>query len=44
MNKWLDERLKQMVVNSLAKFVQDNRETWDVKIPEVVYVYSTAVQ
>ena len=39
----LDEWLNQTLVNSLAKFAQENRETWDVKLPEVVYAYNTAV-
>ena len=40
----LDERLNQTLVNSLAKFAQENRDTWDEKLPEVVYAYNTAVQ
>ena len=40
----LDERLNQTVVNTLAKFAQENRETWDAKLQEVVYAYNTAVQ
>ena len=40
----LDERLNQTLVNSLAKFAQQNRETWDAKLSEVVYAYNTAVQ
>lgn len=40
----LDERLNQTLMNSLAKFAQDNRDTWDDKLPEVVYAYNTAVQ
>ena len=31
-------------VNGLAKFALVNRETWDVKVSEVVYAYNTAVQ
>ena len=31
-------------MNSLAKFAQENRDTWDEKLPEVVYAYNTAVQ
>ena len=40
----LDEHLNQTLVNSLAKFAQENRDTWDGKLPEVVYAYNTAVQ
>ena len=40
----LDEWLNQTLVSSLAKFAQDNRETWDAKLNEVVYAYNTAVQ
>ena len=32
------------MVNSLSKFAQDNRETWDENLAEVVYSYNTAVQ
>ena len=40
----LDERFKQTLVNSRAKFVQENCETWDENLGEVVYGYNTAVQ
>ena len=40
----LDERLNQTLVNSLAKFAQENRDIWDEKLPEVVHAYNTAVQ
>lgn len=40
----LDERLNQTLVNSLSKFVQDDRDTWDARVLEVVYAYNTAVQ
>ena len=40
----LDERFNQTLVNSLAKFVQDDRDTWDQHLQEVVYAYNTAVQ
>ena len=40
----LDEHLNQTLVNSLAKFAQESRDTWDGKLPEVVYAYNTAVQ
>ena len=36
----LDEHLNQTLVNSLAKFAQENRDTWDGKLPEVVYAYN----
>ena len=40
----LDERLNQTLVNSLSKFVQDDRATWDTHVLEVVYAYNTTVQ
>ena len=40
----LAERCNQTSVNSLAKFAQDKRETWDENVGEVVYSYNTAVQ
>ena len=40
----LDERLNQTLVNSLAKFSQENREKWYAKLNEVVYAYNTAMQ
>ena len=40
----LVERFNQTIINSLAKFVQDNRETWDENLEAVVYSYNTAVQ
>ena len=40
----LDERYNQTLVNSLTKFAQDKRETWDENVGEVVYSYNTAVQ
>lgn len=40
----LDERYNQTLVNSLAKFAQDTRETWDENVGEVVYSYNTALQ
>ena len=40
----LDERYNQTLVNSLANFAQDKRETWDENVCEVVYSYNTAVQ
>ena len=40
----LDERLNQTLVNSLANFAQQNRETWDAKLSQVVYAYNTALQ
>ena len=40
----LDERYNQTLINSLSKFVQENRTTWDERLSEVVYAYNTAVQ
>ena len=40
----LDERYNQTLIKSLAKFSQENRETWDIKLEAVVYGYNTAVQ
>ena len=40
----LDEQLNQTLTNSLAKFSQCNRETWDESLQEVIYAYNTAVQ
>ena len=40
----LDERLNQTLANSLANFVQQNRETWDAKLSQIVYAYNTALQ
>ena len=40
----LVERFNQTLINSLAKFVQDNREGWDENLDAVVYGYNTAVQ
>lgn len=40
----LDERLNQTLINSLSKFVQDDRDTWDQHLQEVVYAYNTSVQ
>lgn len=40
----LDERFNQTLSNSLAKFAQDHRESWDEKLRAVVYAYNSAVQ
>lgn len=40
----LDERYNQTLINSLAKYVQENRDQWDEKLSEVVYAYNTAIQ
>lgn len=40
----LDERYNQTLFNSLAKFAQDNRHTWDEKLGALVYSYNSAVQ
>ena len=34
----MDEQLNQTLVNSPAKFAQDNRQTWDEKLLEIVNV------
>ena len=39
----LDERYNQTLVNALAKFAQEERNTWDERLGEVVYAYNTAV-
>ena len=40
----LDERFNQTLVSALAKFSQEESDTWDEKLGEVVYGYNTAVQ
>ena len=40
----LDERFNQTLINTLSKFAQDNRNSWDVKLQEVIYAYNTSVQ
>ena len=40
----LDERFNQTLTNSIAKVTGEERETWDEKIPELVYAYNTSVQ
>ena len=40
----LDERLNQTLANSLAKFSQVNRDSWDEHLGAVVYAYNSAVQ
>lgn len=40
----LDERFNQTLVNTLAKFAQENQANWDQNLQEVVYVYNTAIQ
>uniref|UniRef100_A0A1X7VLE3 Integrase catalytic domain-containing protein n=1 Tax=Amphimedon queenslandica TaxID=400682 RepID=A0A1X7VLE3_AMPQE len=40
----LDERYNQALINSLAKYVQQNHDQWDEKLSEVVYAYNTAIQ
>ena len=39
----LDERFNQTLLNSLAKFAQSNRESWDEKLCAVVYAYNSSV-
>ena len=40
----LDERFNQTLANSLAKFAQVNRDSWDERLGGVVYAYNSAVQ
>ena len=40
----LDERYNQTLCNSLAKFAQENRRSWDENLGAVVYSYNSAVQ
>ena len=40
----LDERFNQTMKNSIAKFSQDNKASWDINISEIVYAYNTSVQ
>jgi hypothetical protein len=40
----LDERFNQTLINSLAKFVQDDRQSWDEHLGAVVYSYNSAFQ
>ena len=40
----LDERFNQTLANSLAKFAQVNRDSWDEHLGAVVYAYNSAVQ
>ena len=40
----LDERFNQTLANSLAKFSQVNRDSWDEQLAAVVYAYNFAVQ
>ena len=40
----LDERFNQTLANSLAKFAQVNRDSWDEHLGAVVYAYNAAVQ
>lgn len=40
----LTERYNQTLCNSLAKFVQEERENWDENLGAVVYGYNSAFQ
>lgn len=40
----LVERYNQTLCNSLAKFAQDDQESWDANLGPVVYAYNTAIQ
>ena len=39
----LDERYNQTLSNTISKFAQQNHESWDEKLPEIVYSYNSAV-
>ena len=39
----LDERYHQTLVNTLAKFAQEDHQMWVRKLSELVYAYNTAV-
>ena len=39
----LDERYNQTLSITISKFAQKNRESWDEKLPEIVYSYNSAV-
>ena len=40
----LDERLNQTLMNAVAKYAAEARDTWDEKLPEIVYSYNSSVQ
>ena len=40
----LDERFNQTLTNSIVKYVEADRENWDVHLDQVVFAYNTAVQ
>ena len=40
----LVERYNQTLCNTLAKFAQEDRESWDRNLAAIVYGYNTAVQ
>ena len=40
----LVERYNQTLCNALAKFAQEDRESWDKNLGAVVYGYNSAVQ
>lgn len=40
----LDERYNQTLTHMIIKFVGGKKDEWDVKLPELVYAYNTAVQ
>ena len=40
----LDERFNQTLTNSIVKYVETDRENWDVHLDQVVFAYNTAVQ
>ena len=40
----LDERLNQTLMNAVAKYAAEERDTWDEQLPEIVYSYNSSVQ
>lgn len=40
----LDERFNQTLSIAVTKFSQTQRDTWDERIPEMVFAYNTSVQ
>lgn len=40
----LDERFNQTLINSLSKFAQTSRNSWDENLDAVVYAYNSSVQ
>ena len=40
----LDERFNQTLKNAIAKYSQESKDEWDVKLGELVYAYNTSFQ